>query len=161
MVSYHYSLKGRRLCRVTVLNGSNDRLKELSVTLLNRANSSTRSQKTPAVAWFGHLDFTREEPGTVQKGIELLDSFGENIAFIGYRKRLARLPSLVWVDDVLNSAPVISLAFHRNKNISQNVGRDERAFQRISRLAREFLPPATSLLAVKTMELALELIIIK
>ena len=51
MVSYHYSLKGRRLCRVTVLNGSNDRLKELSVTLLNRANSSTRSQKTPACSF--------------------------------------------------------------------------------------------------------------
>ena len=104
-----------------VINGSNDRLKELSVTLLNRANSSTRSQKTPAVTWFGHLDFTREEPGTVQKGIELWDSFGENTAFIGYRKRLARLPSLVWVVDVLNSAPVFSLAFYRNKNISQNV----------------------------------------
>ena len=90
---------------------------QLSVTLLNRANSCTRSQKTPAVSWFGHLDFTREEPGMVQKGIELWDSFGENTAFIVYRKRLARLPSLVWVvDDVLNSAPVISLAFYRNKN---------------------------------------------
>ena len=49
LVSYHYSLKGRRLCRVTVINGSNDRLKELTVTLLNRANSCRRSQKTPAV----------------------------------------------------------------------------------------------------------------
>ena len=97
MVSYHHSLKGGRLCRVTVINGSNDLRKQLSVTILNRANSSMRSQKTPAVSWFDHLDFTREEPGTIQKGIELWDSFGENTAFIGYRKRLARLPSIVWV----------------------------------------------------------------
>ena len=105
----------------SAINWSNNCLKELCETLLNRANSSTYSQKAPAVTWFGLFYFTREEPGTVQKGIELWDSFGENTAFIGYRKRLARLPSLVWVIGVLNSAPVISLAFYRNKNRSQNV----------------------------------------
>ena len=73
------------------------------------------------MSWCGHLDFTREEPGTVQNGIENWDSFGENTAFIGYRKRFAWLPWIVWVVDVLNSTPVISLALYRNKNISQNV----------------------------------------
>ena len=52
---------------------SNGRLKELGVTLVNRGNSSSRSLKTPVVTLFGHFDFTREEPGTVQKRIELWD----------------------------------------------------------------------------------------
>ena len=46
--------------RRTLLSGdnnkrSNDRLKELSVTLLNRGNCSTRSLKTPVVTLFGHF----------------------------------------------------------------------------------------------------------
>ena len=60
-------------------------LKELSLTLLKRANSSSRSQKTPAVTLFGHFDFTCEEPGTVQKRIEfwtvLTDTIALNISY--------------------------------------------------------------------------------
>ena len=64
--------------RRTLLSGdsnkrSNGRLKELSITLLNRGNSSSRSMKTFVVTLFGHFDFTREEPGTVQKRIQLWD----------------------------------------------------------------------------------------
>ena len=74
VVASPYFLQGGRFSRATVING---RLKELSVTLLNRGNSSTRSLKTPVVTLFGHFDFTREEPGRVQKRIELWDSFGD------------------------------------------------------------------------------------
>ena len=84
----NFSRKGRSLHFLTysaplasfaressAINWSNNCLKELSETLLNRANSSTYSQKAPAVTWFGLFYFTREEPGTVQKEIELWDSF--------------------------------------------------------------------------------------
>ena len=84
----NFSRKGRSLHFLTygaplasfaressAINWSNNCLKELCETLLNRANSSTYSQKAPAVAWFGLFYFTREEPGTVQKEIELWDSF--------------------------------------------------------------------------------------
>ena len=43
VVSYHYFLQGGRLSRATVINISNSGLKELSLTLLSRANSSMRS----------------------------------------------------------------------------------------------------------------------
>ena len=68
VVASPYFLQGGRFSRATVING---RLKELSVTMLNRGNSSTRSLKTPVVTLFGHFGFTCEEPGTVQKRIEL------------------------------------------------------------------------------------------
>ena len=43
VVSYHYFLQGGRLSQVTVINISNSGLKELSLTLLSRANCSMRS----------------------------------------------------------------------------------------------------------------------
>ena len=77
--SLHFLTYGAPLARVaresSAINWSNNCLKELCETLLNRANSSTYSQKAPAVTWFGLFYFTREEPGTVQKEIELWDSF--------------------------------------------------------------------------------------
>ena len=84
----NFSRKGRSLHFLTygaplasfaressAINWSNNCLKELCETLLKRANSSTYSQKAPAVTWFGLFYFTCEEPGTVQKEIELWDSF--------------------------------------------------------------------------------------
>ena len=77
--SLHFLTYGAPLARFgresSAINWSNNCLKELCETLLNRANSSTYSQKTPAVTWFGLFYFTREEPGKVQKEIELWDSF--------------------------------------------------------------------------------------
>ena len=83
VVSYHYFLQGGHLSRATVINISNNGLKELSLTLLSRANSSMRScRKTPAVTLFGHFDFTCV-PATVQKRIELWDSFkGHNCSYL-------------------------------------------------------------------------------
>ena len=81
VVSYHHFLQGGHLSRATVINISNSGLKELSLTLLSRANSSMRSQKAPAVTLFGHFDF-KCELGTVQKRIELWESFkGHNCSY--------------------------------------------------------------------------------
>ena len=48
-----------------------------------RVKASTRSLKAGVVTLIGHFDFTCKEPGTVQKRIELWDSFGDTIARIG------------------------------------------------------------------------------
>ena len=83
VVPSHYFLQGRGFSRVTVINGPTVISKSwVQRYFKNRGNSSTRSLKTPVVSC-GHFDFTGEEPGTVQKRIELWDSFGDTIARIG------------------------------------------------------------------------------